>query len=115
MRKPHIHLFRRGQLLRDIPCLITEIQYDLILDSLIEFVGMDIAAKYLKARLFILFQQRRTRKTNEYRLGHDILHRRVQFARLRAVALIDKNIQISLGLETRRQRLLQFLDILLIV
>jgi hypothetical protein len=44
-------------------------------------------------------------KSDEHRAGQNLLHRFVQLARLRAMALIHEHEQVALGFEVRRQRL----------
>jgi len=49
---------------------------------------VNVAAKYLQTGLSICLKQRSTGETDEYGIGHNCFHYPVQFAALRAVALI---------------------------
>ena len=97
-------------LLVDVARLVAQIEHHAVLDRLVELVGVDVAAEDLDARLLVGLQQRRAGEADEHRVRQDRLHRLVQLAGLGAVALVDEDEDIALGLEVRRQRLLQFLD-----
>ncbi|VVB64061.1 Uncharacterised protein [uncultured archaeon] len=70
---------------------------------MVEFVGVNVAAKHLQAGLLVLFQERRACEANKEGLGQYALHCIVQFGRLGAVAFVHKHIEFALDAETRRQ------------
>ena len=72
---------------------------------------MDVAAEDLDASLLVGLQQRRAGEADEHGVGQDGLHRLVQLARLGAVALVHKHVEVALGLETGGRAALQFLDV----
>ena len=81
--------------------------------AFIEFVGVDKGSEHHDAFLFVVFQQRRTRKANQNGVGHKRLDRFVQFSGVGAVAFVDKADNIPLGLKVLRQMIQQFLAVLL--
>ena len=68
---------------------------------------MDVAAEDFEAGLLVLLQERRAGEADEDRAGHERLHRAVQLAALRAVALVHEDEQLAHGLAGLRG---QFLD-----
>ena len=76
---------------------------------------MDIGTEYFNADLFILFQQRSTRKADKYSIRHDSLHRRMELSGLRSMTLVNKYHKISLCLEIGREGGFQLFDILVVI
>ena len=56
------------------------------------------------------FQQRCAGEADKHGVGQDFLHRVVQIARLRAVTLVDKDVEVTFGFEIRRQAAFHFLN-----
>ncbi len=97
-------------MLIDVPRFIAQIQHHAIGHRLIEFVGMDIRAKYLHGFFLVLLHQRCTGKADKQRIWQDGLHGFMQFAGLSAVTLIDKHKQIALNLKILGQGFFQFFN-----
>ena len=76
---------------------------------------MDICTEHFNADLFILFQQRSTRKADKYSIRHDCLHRRMELTGLCSVAFVNKYHKISLCLEISREGGFQLFNILIVV
>ena len=76
---------------------------------------MDICTENFDTDLFILFQQRSTRKADKYSIRHDSLHRCMEFTGLRSVAFVNKYHKISLCLEISREGSFQLFNILIVV
>ena len=65
-----------------------------------------------RKRAFLALEKRRPRKADQHHVRpHDLLHGKVHHAALRAVALVDKDEDVSLCLETRRQFVGKFLEV----
>ena len=94
--KPFIKFFRRTEILPNIPRLIAQIQYHAVLHRLVKGIGVDISTEHFHRFLFVCFQQRRAGKADKQGVRQDFLHRRVQLARLRAVAFVHKDENIAL-------------------
>ena len=87
----------------NVPRLVAQVQHHAFPHRLVEFVGVDVAAKHLDALLLVGLQQRRAGEADEQRVGQDGLHRLVQFAGLGAVAFVHEHVEIAVGFEVRRQ------------
>ncbi len=103
--EPLVDLVAVGQRLVDVARLIAQIQHHALAHGLIEFVGVDVAAKDLDAFLLVRLQQRRAGEADKERIRQQRLHRLVQVAALGAMALIDEHMDVALGLEVRWQLL----------
>ncbi len=97
--EPLVHLGLRGEPLVDIARLIAQVEHDAIADGLVVFVGVDVGAEDLEAGLLVILEERRAGEANEGGLGQDLLHRAVELARLRAVALVDVDDDLAPGVE----------------
>ena len=65
-----------------------------------------------RKRAFLALEKRRPRKADQHHIrAHDLLHGKIHHAALRAVALVDKDEDIALRLETRRQLVGKFLEV----
>ena len=65
-----------------------------------------------RKRAFLALEKRRPRKADQHHVrAHDLLHGKIHHAALRTVALVDKNKDIALRLETRRQFVSKFLEV----
>ena len=104
-----------AELLWDISVFISQIKYNTVTHCFVILIGMNISAEHLYTCLLILFQERCSCKTDEYRIRHDCLHCSMKLARLRSVTLINKDKDFSFRLKVSRERLLQLINILVII
>ena len=91
----------------DVACFIDQIEHHFVLHGLAEFVGVDVTAENFEARRLVLFEQRRAGETDEHGARQQCLHRLVQFAGLRAMALVHEDEQFA---DRRTRLLLQLLN-----
>ena len=108
--EPLVNLRRGREALVNLPRLVTQVQHHAVPHRLVKFVGVDVAPENLDALLLVRLEQGRAGETDEHRAGQNLLHRLVQLARLRAMALIHEHKQSALGFETGRQGRLHLLD-----
>ena len=95
--EPLVDLLLRAELLRDVARLVHQIEDRAVLHGLAELIGVDVPAEHLEARLTVLLEQRCPREADEDGTGQEDLHRLVQLAGLRAVALVHEHEQFPYG------------------
>jgi len=66
--EPLVDLFRAGQVLIYVACLVAQVEDDAVRHGLIELVGVDERAEGLDARCLVCLQQRRPGEADEHRL-----------------------------------------------
>ena len=110
--EPLVDLRLRGDVLVDVPRLVAQVEHHAVPHRLVELVGVDVAAEDLDALLLVGLQQRRAGEADEHRI-------RAGCAFIALCSSPDwvrwhsstKTIEVALGLEVRRQRFLQLLDV----
>jgi len=111
--EPLVDFGLRRNLLIDVARLVAQVEDDPIAHGLVEFVGVDVGAEDLDAPLLVRAQERRAGEPDEHGIGQDRLHRVVEVAGLRAMALVDEDVDVALGAKVRRQRALEFMHVAL--
>ena len=95
--EPGIDLVFGAKALVDVPRLIDQVQYYLVLDALAELVGVDVAAEHFQTGLRVLPEEGRTGETDKYGIRHHRLHHAVQLAALGTVALVHEHKHVARG------------------
>ena len=110
--KPSVNFILRFDFLRDITVLVAKIQYNAIPYRFVEFICVYISAKGFKARLFVLFQQRRACEADKNSIRNNGFHSGMQFSGLCPMTLVHKYDKITLGRIIRWQGFLNFFNVL---
>ena len=105
--EPGVDLVRGADPLVDVARLVAQVQHHAVLHGLVEPVGLaDIGAENLERGPLVGLQQRRAGEADEHRVRQDLPHGAGQLARLRAVRLVDEDVEVA-----RRRADLRTLDV----
>ena len=108
--EPLIDLGLRGDVLIDVACLVAQVEDDAILHGFVVLVGVDVRSEGLDAALLLVLEQWRSGEADQRRVRQQFFHRRVEFARLGAVAFIHKDEYLAFGAKLRRQVAANFFE-----
>ena len=95
--KPSVDGRLRDEPLWHITSLVFQIEDHFVRHTFVEFVSVDVGAKYIASGLFVLPQQRRAGEANKDRVLQPAFHLLVHAATLSAVAFVNEDVEASMN------------------